>query len=534
MPTSSLPVAAISNAPLSPVAGRLLRHAQAELEGGQPEAAERTLASVLALAPGNVEALRRMGLAAQRRGDHGKAAACFRQVVAVWPNDAALQVGLGAALFAAGAVEEGISHLETACGLVPDSASAWLNLGEALRQSGQVARALDAMARAVGLDTESIPLRLSFANACAGAGQGDAAVREFREVLRRDPTDARAWFGLSNLNACKFDSADVECLRPLFAQAADGAAERISLGFALAKALEDKGDYAEAFDVFRLVNSARRKQMGWDAADHRGHVQAIQQAFADWTPPRPPAPDMGDAVILLAGIPRSGATLVEQMLASHPEVEGADEIQDLPDVVDAESQRRNKNFPGWISDATADDWQRLGSGYLRRTARWRVRRPRFTDKNLANWHLAGGAFAMLPAARLVIVRRDPVETCLACYRQLLAGDSGFTCDLDDMADYCVDFMRLTRFWLAKFPDRVFDLEYEALVDEPESTIRRLLDFCGLPFDRSCLEYHRTGRTVMSAPSAVQVRQPLRRDTARADRYGHRLDSLRQRLLDAGL
>lgn len=534
MSASSPPVAAISNAPLSPVARRLLRRAQVELEDGRADAAERTLASVLALAPGNAEALRCLGMAAQRRGDYGKAVACFRQVVAAWPDDAALHVGLGAALFAAGDIDEGISHLEAACELAPGSASAWLNLGEALRQVGQIARALGAMGRAVGLDTESIPLRLSFANACAGAGQGEPAVREFREVLRRDPTDARAWFGLSNLNACRFDSADAERLQSLFAHAADDTAERISLGFALAKALEDRGDYAEAFDVFQLVNTARRRQMTWNAADHRRHLQAIQRAFADWAPPPPLTPDMGDAVILIASIPRSGATLVEQMLASHPEVEGADEIQDLPDLIDEESRRRNKDFPEWISDATAGDWRRLGGEYLRRTARWRERRPRFTDKNLANWHLAGGALAMLPAARLVIVRRDPVETCLACYRQLLVGDSGFTCDLDDMADYCVDFMRLTRFWLAKFPDRVFDLEYEVLIDEPESTIRSLLDFCELPFDQSCLEYHRTARTVMSVPSAVQVRQPLRRDTARADRYGHRLDRLRQRLRDAGL
>jgi len=135
---------------------------------------------------------------------------------------------------------------------------------------------------------------------------------------------------------------------------------------------------------------------------------------------------------------------------------------------------------------------------------------------------------------VVVCRRNPLETCLACYRQWFGNEAVFSCDLDEMADFCIGFMRLTRFWLEKFPGRVFDLEYEMLVAEPEPTIRRLLDFCGLSFDPACLEFHRTERTVLSAPSAAQVRQPLRRDTARADRYGDKLDGLRKRLKDAGL
>jgi hypothetical protein len=135
---------------------------------------------------------------------------------------------------------------------------------------------------------------------------------------------------------------------------------------------------------------------------------------------------------------------------------------------------------------------------------------------------------------VVVVRRDPVETCLACFRQCFTEQSGFTCDLDEMADYCIDFQRLARFWLDKYPARVFDLQYESLVAEPEAMTRRLLDFCDLPFDPACLEFHKTSRTVLSTPSAAQVRQPLRNDTARSARYGDKLDRLRQRLRNAGV
>jgi hypothetical protein len=150
------------------------------------------------------------------------------------------------------------------------------------------------------------------------------------------------------------------------------------------------------------------------------------------------------------------------------------------------------------------------------------------------WYLVGAVLAMLPSARVVVVRRDPLETCLACFRQLFTEQSSFTCDLDEMADYCIDFIRLTRFWLKRYPGQVFDLEYETLTAEPEPTIRRLLDFCGLPFDPACLEFHKTSRAVLSAPSAAQVRQPMRRDTARSVRYGDKLDGLRKRLRDAGV
>jgi hypothetical protein len=336
------------------------------------------------------------------------------------------------------------------------------------------------------------------------------------------------------LKTVTLDAQDVRHLQRSFAPADATFESRVWAGFALAKALEDQADYAHSFDVLQQVHALQRSRYGkWDAAHEHARVEAIMRAFeAPLSPPLDAS--LGHEVILIACMPRSGSTLTEQILASHPQVEGANEIRDLPQLIDQETRRRNVAFPQWLSAATARDWQRLGGEYLARTRRWRERKPRFTDKNLLNWMLAGAALAMLPAARMVVCRRDPLETCLSCYRQWFGTEVGFTHDLDDMADYCIDYTRLTRFWLERFPDRVFDLEYEALLAEPEAVIRRLLDFCGLPFDRACLDFHRTERTVLSAPSAAQVRQPLRRDTARADRYGDKLDRLRKHLRDAGL
>jgi tetratricopeptide (TPR) repeat protein len=532
-PTEPQSAPGAARRPLSSVAARLLARARKEWEHQQFEATQQSLLAVLALAPEEPDAIRLLGMAAQRLGNHANAIDCFRRALAISPKDSDLHVGLGISLFEQGEFDAALTHFRAACELEPAAASAWFNLGEALGRQAHTEEAIAALRRALELDATHLSARLSLARAHANLGQVDAAVAEFREVLRRDPGNAEGWFGLSNLNVVRFDAADSASLRRALNRQGLPDRDRELLGFTFAKALESQGDYAHAFEQFRTANASRRRRVRWDAAGERKRVEAIQRLFARELP-TPIDAQLGKEAILIVSIPRSGSTLVEQILASHPEVEGANEIKDLKQVVDAETARRSSAFPLWVPEATAQDWQRLGREYLARTARWRQARPRFTDKSLVTWYLVGAALAMLPAARVIVVRRDPVETCLGCFRQCFSEASGFACDLDEMADYCADFLRLTRFWLERYPRQVFDLEYEMLVAEPEAVIRRLLNFCDLPFDPACLEFHKTARTVLSLPSAALVRQPLRGGTARSALFGDKLDALRQRLRDAGV
>ena len=515
------------------MANRLLERARREWQQRQLDAAEQSLANVLALVPGYPDAVRMLGMVVQRRGDHVRAAECFLRVLPVWPEDSDLRVCLGIALYERGRVDEAVKHLRFACQLAPKSAAAWFNLGEALGREAHSDEAVRALQRALELDPSHVPARLSLARVQASLGRIDSAVAGYREVLRRDPTSAEGWFGLSNLNTVRFDAEDVAHMQRALARPGVSGRDYELLAFTYAKALENRGDYAQAFDVFGSANASRRRRVKWDAAGEHRRVEAIMRLFSGEMPP-PLDPALGREAILIVSIPRSGSTLVEQILASHPEVEGANEIKDMTRVIDSETRHRDSAFPLWVPNASAGDWHRMGSEYLASTARWRKRKPRFTDKSLVTWYLVGAALAMLPAARVVIVRRDPLETCLACYRQCFSERSGFACDLDEMAGYCIDFLRLTRFWLDKYPSRVMDLQYEALVADPEAEIRRMLDFCGLPFDPACLDFHRTTRTVQSLPSAAQVRQPIRRDTARSALYGDKLDRLRRRLREAGV
>jgi len=511
----------------------LLAKARGEWEQNHLDAAERSLTGVLALAPGDPKAVRMLGMVARRRGDYAKAVDCFQRVVTVWPDDPFLFSDLGLSLFSLGEIDEAITHFRHACELAPDSGATWFNLGEALRQQAYVEEAVAALQRALALEPAHVEARLSLARAHASVGRIEAGAAEFREIVRRDHANADAWYGLS-MNLVRFDSADTACLQRVFDRGDLPMRAHYLLGFALAKALEDQGDYAKAFAVFQQANVSQRASapLRWVAAEERRLVDQTLDVFARAITSTPDV-TAGKEAILITGMPRTGSTLVEHILASHPQVEGANEIRDMQQIIEAESQRRGSAFPAWALDATAQDWQRLGEDYLARTARWRHDKPRFTDKNLMSWHFIGAALAMLPAARVIIVRRDPVETCLACYRHCFTEEAGFACDLDDLADYHEGFLRLTRFWLEKYPTRVLDLQYEALIADPEGVIRRVLDFCGLSFDPACLEFHKTSRAVLT-PSAAQVRQPLRRDTARSVRYGDKLDRLRQRLGDTGV
>lgn len=518
---------------LSPMAARLLKRAQKESQSGSADAAMRSLTSALALAPDNAEVMRWMGIAAQNLGDHAGAADCFQRALAALPDDADLHIGLGVALYRLGRESEGLTHLRRACELAPDSASAWYNLAEGLWPQGEADAVIVALQRTLAIDPSHVRAGVGLARAQAGLGRVEEATGGLREVLRHQPDCVEAWLALADLKIVAFDEQDVHLLERALAKRNLSPDARIRLGFVLARAEEDQGDYAHSFEVMKDANTAQRKRVKWDAAGEHERVETILRVFGGVMACAPDT-GLGHEAIFVASLPRSGSTLVEQILASHPQVEGANEIKDVGQVIEAETRRRASSFPLWAADAMAEDWQRLGTEYLARTARWHEHKPRFVDKNLLNWMVVGAVLSMLPAARVVVVRRDSVETCLACYRQWFDQGAEFSYDLDEMADFCIDFWRLTRFWLQKYPSRMFDLEYETLVREPESTIRRLLDFCGLPFDPACLEFHRTERVVLSTPSAAQVRQPLRQDTARADRYGDKLDHLRVRLRDAGL
>lgn len=512
---------------LSPAIRRLLAEAGRALNQRQPDLAEQVLKQVLAVEPDLADAQFLYGLACLMRGDSIKAVDLLRKAAAQRPLDASIQMYLGCALHDAGISDEALVHLRLACDMAPGHAPSWYNLGKALKQQSRLDDAVEALHRALSLDDRHVLARICLADICTMRGDIARAVVEYRKVLHQQPNQAEAWHALANLKTEPLSPQDVNQIRRAMRSQDINPEARVTLGFSLFKALEDQRDYVGAFEALREANANKRHVVSWDAAAEHARINAITDAFRSPLP-APLDPGQGQEVILIVSLPRSGSTLVEHILASHPQVEGANEIHDLPQVIEDESRRRGQAFPHWVASATAQDWSRLGKDYLARTDRWRERRARFTDKGLLNWQLVGAALAMLPGAKIINCHRDPLETCFACYRQLFRHGMHFSYDLEEMADHYRDYQRLGDYWQARYPGQVLDFSYEALLQEPELQIRHLLAFCQLSFDPACLAPHQTKREVLSTASAAQVRQPIRNDTTHSAPYLDLLQPLRNR------
>jgi len=495
------------------------------LERGDAAEADRRVAGLLALYPDHPEVLRLAAGANSLRGDYAQAAQTMRRAVALRPHDALYHNTLGTALSDGGDHDGAIAALREAATLDPKLALAWFNLGLALMRSMRVDESAAALRTAVALAPDHANARVMLGDMLRASGHADDAAAEYRRVLAHGARSGMAWWGLADIKTLRFGDDDVARMREALRDDHANDHDLVATGFALAKAFDERGEYAASLDALAAANARARRHRQWDAGAHAAGVDGVLAAF---TPP-PTGADaaLGRETIFIASLPRSGSTLIEQILASHSQVDGAGELPDLPAVLTEESRRRGIPFPHWVPAMQPADWQRLGERYLARTAHWREHQPRFTDKLPYNWFYLGAIRAMLPGAHIVIARRDPLETCFSCYRQHLAHNE-YTRTFADLAAFWRDFDRAIRRWRTLHPMHIYESVYEKLVVDSATHIRALLEFCGLTFEPQCLEFHRTAREVHT-PSAMQVREPLRRDTARGTRYGALLDPLRAAL-----
>ncbi|MHB1056766.1 MAG: sulfotransferase family protein [Rhodanobacter sp.] len=508
---------------LAPAAVQQLQAAAHAIRDGAEAAARQALDTALALAPGHPEILRLYALVHARMQRHAEAAALLRQAIAQWPDYALAHSDLGNVQQAAGEPDSAFASWRQACALAPEAPMPWFNLGRNLQQHGDTVAAIEALQHAHALAPDFLPALILLGDALVHAGRFDEADARYRDALARHPACGDAWRGLANMKTRPLSGADREQLAATLQRNGANPTDRIAMGFALGKACEDQGHYEQAFAALNQANAALRQLHPWNAGAFRAHAESLFAASDRL--PAAPDPGLGHEAIFIVGLPRSGSTLFEQILAAHPEVEGASELPDLEQVIAEESTRRRQPLLQWIGAAGSGDWQRLGRRYLELTARWRRDKPRHTDKLPSNWLLTGMLGAMLPGARIVDARRDALEAGWSCYKQQFYKLPHFACTLTDIAAYIRDYERIMDAWQAAAPQRIRIQRYEALLAGPEAEIRALLAFCDLPFDPACLDHQHARRSVRTA-SAAQVRQPLQRDTARAERYGALLDPLR--------
>jgi tetratricopeptide (TPR) repeat protein len=345
---------------------------------------------------------------------------------------------------------------------------------------------------------------LMHANALRTLGRMAEALAAYLKVLELDPDFAEAYWSLANLKTYRFTADQRAAIERLLARKSMPAKEGAELNFALAKSLEDEGAYAKAFERYSRGNAIERKRRAYDR-------DAVSQVFrdtkavfsADLFKLRSGWGAVDPDPIFIVGLPRSGSTLVEQILASHPMVEGTRELNDLAVVVAGLA-----GYPASVPKLPAEHFARMGRNYLQRTApQRRLDRPRFTDKRPFNFLNAGLIQLILPNAKIVDVRRHPLACCVSNFRQHFA--QGFECayDLGDVGHYYADYVDLMAHFDAVLPGRIHRVIYEDLVADTESKVRSLLAYLDLPFDQACLRFFDNPRAV-ATPSAEQVRQPI--------------------------
>lgn len=522
--TTSTPVSRLAG--LDAASAQRAAFAAQAIDAGRVDEAAAALMPVVERYPEHPEVLRLHAGIANLYGDHDEAIAAMRIALRARPLDAPGHNTYGTLLAAAGLFDEAAAAFAEAGRLDPSLASAWYNLGVLRVRCMRNDEAIGPLQRALALEPGNIGARNQLADLLRTEGRAEEAESEYRAILASHPTTGMAWWGLADLKTGRLTGQDAQRLRALFGQPTLAPQDAVPMGFALARALDEQGAYADALAAIERANALARRRGSWDRDGFVQGIEAIGRAFAG---PMQASPDAaaGANVIFVVGLPRSGSTLIEQILASHPQVEGAGELPDLPLVLSAEARRRGARLQDWAPLASATDWKRLGDEYIERTRRWTRDRPVFVDKLPSNWYYTGAIRAMLPAAKVVIARRDPLETCFSCYRQYLENNE-YTRTYANLAAYWRAFDGHARRAVARDPGHVHDCVHELLVAEPEAAIRALLDACGLAFDPACLDFHRTRREVRS-PSAMQVREPIRRDTTHAWRYGALLDPLRGEL-----
>jgi tetratricopeptide (TPR) repeat protein len=362
----------------------------------------------------------------------------------------------------------------------------------------------------------SADVNLWIAHALKTVGRVPEAIDAYRAAAAARPDFGDAYWSLANLKMYRFGDAEIDRMRA--AEAAPGVSliDRYHLCFALGKALEDRGEIAESWAFYQRGNALKRSESRYrpeifetnTAKQIEVCTRSFFEARAGWGDPRP------DPIFIL-GLPRSGSTLLEQILASHSQVEGTQELADVQRVV-LEMQGRqpdldNPRYPGMLAEVSAEDFLRLGQNYLADTAVYRTGRPFFIDKMPNNFRHIGLIHLMLPNARIIDARREPMACCFGNLKQLFAQGQEFSYSAQDIARYYRTYLELMRHWDEVLPGRVLRVHHEDVVDDLEGQVRRILDHCGLAFEPGCLAFHQSARSVRT-PSSEQVRQPIFRES----------------------
>ncbi|MBN9221123.1 MAG: sulfotransferase [Mesorhizobium sp.] len=499
---------------------------------GRSEEGMEFLEQSVSLQPTNADFLNNFGTVMRDLGRVAAAIDFFQGAVDLRPEQLAARDNLGSSLTQLGRFDEAEDIYRGTVQRNPFHARARIGLAETLQEAGRLDEALAVFREALAIRPKDAELLHGLGVGLMEKGKLDEAADLFRQAVAIQPGMARAWLMLTQVKRQKERDAELAGMEAQHAKAPPDSLPRMQLAFGLGKANDDLRDYNRAFDYFAEGNAIRRKGINYDPVRTRAEFEAMKSVFdAGFFEKHRPSPITDDAPIFIVGMPRSGTTLVEQIIASHPDVYGAGELNILKTAV---GKQFPSNMPGGFPWGAADtddaDFTEAGQAYLDMLHARYPHMRHVTDKMPGNFLLIGFIHMMMPKARIIHCARDAVATCLSIYKVHFRGDSHrYGYDLGELADFHNLYTDIMAHWHKVLPGVVHDVRYEDFVADQQGQSRALIDYLGLPWDDAVLSFHETDRPVRTA-SAAQVRQPMYQGSVDLwKRYGDRLKPLLDKL-----
>jgi tetratricopeptide (TPR) repeat protein len=490
---------------------RLMALAAEHQRDGRLEEAEKLCRRVLRERPRNVDALRLLATIAFARQRYDEAESLLERAVAIAPDFLLALLDLGRVRKEQDRFAEALECFDRVIELDPDNAQAHFLRGSTLAPAAFTHEAIAAYERCLELRPKHIGALLGHGHLLKAVGRYDDAVAAYNACIAQRADLGEIYWSLANLKTYRFDDATVGEMERYVARGGLTTQSEVNFLFALGKAYEDRGNFERGWHYYWSGNEKQRAAVSYDPVQTETMNDRIIEVFSREFLESRRAVGLDDpAPIFILGLPRSGSTLLEQILASHPDVEGTSELPYLGRVATWLNRNRSDgiNYPEAVRELPAATFRALGEDYLRYASlHRRSGSPRFVDKMPNNFPTVGFLALILPRAKVIDARRHPLDACLSCYRQLFAKGQAFTYDLTEIGEYYLQYQRMLDHWHEVLPGRVLTLQYEEVVTDFEPQVRRLLEFCELPWDDACLKFYASDRPVRT-PSSEQVRQPI--------------------------
>ena len=469
--------------------------------------AEDAFKKVLIEDGNNIDALRFMGILAFKSGNHDIAEAMLTKALKLDPTYSLAWANLAQVFSVTGQLDKAKKSFKNILNMTPKNGLIWAEYGTVLTKLANYKEGRDAYLKALEFKPDSPRVHLSLGHVYKTMGEIDNSIDSYKNTILQNNLSGEAYWSLANLKTYSFSMNEIKDMEEtLKGDMSD--IERSQMHFALGKAYEVNKDFDKSFKNYYKGNKVKKGLIKYSSDDTTDKTKKILNFFNQENIQKLAKSSIQDRdPIFVLGMPRSGSTLVDQIISSHSKVDGTQELPNIIKIAGELNTNNQNNYPDVLKELDESKLSNLGKDYISETAWARDNAPFFIDKMPNNFIHIGLIKTILPNAKIIDTRRDPMDTCFSCFKQFFARGQLFTYSLEDLGNYYIDYIRALNHWHNVYGKDIYTVHYNNVINETEETIRELIDYCELPFEKECLEFYKSSRPVKT-PSAEQVRQPI--------------------------